>query len=150
MSKTVTQENVLSIDDLTVNYKTFNRNVIALTNLNLEVPRSTIIAIVGESGCGKSTLGLSVIGLLQRPPAIVGGGKIVFEGKDILRMSESDLSRVRGTGISMIFQEPMSSLDPVYTVGQQLTEAIDIRERRKVRRDYGPFERGSVRHDAPG
>jgi oligopeptide/dipeptide ABC transporter ATP-binding protein len=150
MTETVTQENVLSIDDLTVTYKTFNRNVIALTNLSLDVPRSTIIAIVGESGCGKSTLGLSVIGLLQRPPAIVGGGRIVFEGKNILTMSEPDLSRVRGTGISMIFQEPMSSLDPVYTVGQQLTEAIEVREKRKVRHDYGPFESTNARHDFPG
>ena len=143
------QDNVVSIEDLTVTYKTFNRNVIALTNLNLDVPRSTIIAVVGESGCGKSTLGLSLIGLLQRPPAIVGGGKIMFEGNDILKMSESELSRLRGTGVSMIFQEPMSSLDPVYTVGQQLTEAIDVREKRKSSRVYGPFERASARQDAP-
>ena len=138
---------VVSIEDLTITYKTFNRNVIAITNLNLNVPRSTIIAVVGESGCGKSTLGLSVIGLLQRPPAIIGGGKILFEGNDILRMSESQLSGLRGTGVSMIFQEPMSSLDPVYTVGQQLTEAIDVRERRKSGRVYGPFERANARQE---
>lgn len=141
-------DSVLSIENLTVTYKTFNRNVIALTNLNLNVPKSTIIAIVGESGCGKSTLGLSIIGLLPRPPAIVDG-KIMFNGNDILRMSESQLARVRGTGVSMIFQEPMSSLDPVYTVGQQLTEAIDVRENRKSGRIYGPFERAGARQDAP-
>ena len=143
------QDDVVSIKDLTVTYKTFNRNVIALTNLNLDVPRRTIIAVVGESGCGKSTLGLSVIGLLQRPPAIVGGGQILFQGNDILKMNESKLARLRGTGISMIFQEPMSSLDPVYTVGQQLTEAIDIREKRKSGRVYGPFERANARQDSP-
>ena len=71
----------------------------------------------------------------------------MFEGNDILRMSESQLSGLRGTGVSMIFQEPMSSLDPVYTVGQQLTEAIDVRERRKSGRAYGPFERANARQE---
>jgi peptide/nickel transport system ATP-binding protein len=149
LTQVAVENNVLAIKDLTVTYKTFNRNVIALTNLDLAVAKSTIIAVVGESGCGKSTLGLSIIGLLQRPPAIVDGGKIIFEGNDILKMKESQLSHLRGTGISMIFQEPMSSLDPVYTVGQQLTEAIDVRESRKNGRVYGPFERASARPDAP-
>jgi peptide/nickel transport system ATP-binding protein len=108
--------------------------VVALSNVNLDVPRSTIIAIVGESGCGKSTLGYSIIGLLQRPPAEIGGGEILFQGEDILKLDEKKMVELRGTGISMIFQEPMTSLDPVYSVGQQLSEAIDIREKRKMRR----------------
>jgi peptide/nickel transport system ATP-binding protein len=134
--------NVLSIRNLDVKYKTFHRDVLALSNINLEVPRSTIIAIVGESGCGKSTLGYSVIGLLQKPPAEIDKGEIVFQGQDILKLKESELVELRGTGISMIFQEPMTSLDPVYTVGQQLNEAIDIREKRKKRRAqyHVPFD----------
>jgi len=148
MSETTNHRSVLDINDLTVAYKTFNRNVVALSNVSLDVPRATIIAAVGESGCGKSTLGLSIIGLLQRPPAMVTGGEIVFEGRDILKVREAELSRLRGTGISMIFQEPMSSLDPVYTVGQQLTEAIEVRENRKQNRDYGPFERTTAHHES--
>jgi len=135
-------EDVLNIRNLAVKYKTFNRDVLALSNINLDVPRSTIIAIVGESGCGKSTLGYSIIGLLQKPPAVIDRGEIVFQGKDILKLEESEIVELRGTGISMIFQEPMTSLDPVYTVGQQLNEAIEIREKRKKRRAeyHGPFE----------
>ena len=132
--KTVEQQNVLSIRNLVVKYKTYQRDVVALSNVNLDVPRSTIVAIVGESGCGKSTLGYSIIGLLQRPPAEIGGGEIIFQGDDILKLSESEMVEQRGTGISMIFQEPMTSLDPVYSVGQQLSEAIDVREKRRKRR----------------
>ncbi len=129
-----TDNSVLQIRNLVVKYKTYKRDVVALSNVNLEVPRSTIIAIVGESGCGKSTLGYSIIGLLQRPPAEIGGGEIIFQGKDLLKLEEKEMVQQRGTGISMIFQEPMTSLDPVYSVGQQLNEAIDIREKRKDRR----------------
>lgn len=117
-----------------VKYLTYQRDVVALSNVNLNVPRSTIVAIVGESGCGKSTLGYSIIGLLQKPPAEIGGGEIVFQGRDILKLDESEMVELRGTGISMIFQEPMTSLDPVYSVGQQLSEAIDVREKRRKRR----------------
>ncbi len=126
-------------------YRTFQRDIVALSNVNLDVPRSTIIAIVGESGCGKSTLGYSIIGLLQKPPAEVGGGEIVFQGRDILKLDESEMVELRGTGISMIFQEPMTSLDPVYSVGQQLNEAIDVREKRKKRRSgyHAPFDTSS-------
>ena len=117
-----------------VKYKTYKRDVFALSNVSLDVPRGTIIAIVGESGCGKSTLGYSIIGLLQRPPAVVEKGEIDFQGRNLLELEEPELVELRGTGISMIFQEPMTSLDPVYSVGQQLGEAIDIRENRKKRR----------------
>ncbi len=127
-------EKVLSIRNLVVKYRTYQKDVVALSNVNLDVPKSTIIAIVGESGCGKSTLGYSIIGLLQKPPAEVGGGEIFFEGRDLLKLDEKEMVELRGTGISMIFQEPMTSLDPVYSVGQQLSEAIDVREKRTKRR----------------
>jgi peptide/nickel transport system ATP-binding protein len=128
------EKTVLSIRNLVVKYKTYQRDIAALYNVSLDVPRSTIIAIVGESGCGKSTLGYSIIGLLQKPPAEIGGGEIMFQDKDLLKLEESELVQLRGTGISMIFQEPMTSLDPVYSVGQQLSEAIDVRENRKKRK----------------
>jgi len=134
-----------------VKYKTFNRDVLALNGVDLNVPRSTIIAIVGESGCGKSTLGYSIIGLLQKPPAEIAGGEILFQGRDLLKLEESELVQLRGTGISMIFQEPMTSLDPVYTVGQQLSEAIEVREKRKKRKAgyHAAYDPGSS-HAPPG
>jgi oligopeptide/dipeptide ABC transporter ATP-binding protein len=136
-SSQTTENSVLRIRNLIIKYKTYQRDVVALSDLNLNVPRSTIIAVVGESGCGKSTLGYSIIGLLPRPPAEIGDGEIIFQGRDVLKLEEQEMVQLRGTGISMIFQEPMTSLDPVYSVGQQLNEAIDIREKRKARRsDY--------------
>src|SRR6266849_10404625 len=82
---------VLNIRNLVVKYRTFHRDVTALSGINLGIPRSTIIAVVGESGCGKSTLGYSIIGLLSRPPAVIEGGEIIFQGKDILKLKESEM-----------------------------------------------------------
>ena len=130
---------LLDIVNLTVKYKTKVREITALNKINLSMKESEIVAIVGESGCGKSTLGLSIINLLQRPPALIHSGEILFNGVDLLKLKESQLSELRGTSISMIFQDPMSSLDPVYRVGYQISEAIGVRERRG-RRSYGPFD----------
>jgi oligopeptide/dipeptide ABC transporter ATP-binding protein len=137
----LSDQTLLDVRNLTVAYRSAAKSIKALSNVNLTVGRSEIIAIVGESGSGKSTLGLSIINLLQKPPAVVDDGQILFNGKDLLKLSEKDLAAVRGTGISMIFQDPLSSLDPVYTVGAQISEAIDIRERRAVPQSPGPFKR---------
>jgi oligopeptide/dipeptide ABC transporter ATP-binding protein len=130
---------VLSIKGLTVRYDTFRGELTALSGVTLNVERSRVVAVVGESGCGKSTLGLSIIRLLPTPPARVVSGEMVYLGTDLLKSKESEITKLRGTGISMIFQEPLSSLDPVYTVGEQLTEAINVREGRRPTRNYGPF-----------
>jgi len=129
---------LLDIMDLTVKYRTKIREITALHRINLSMKESEIVAVVGESGCGKSTLGLSIINLLQRPPALFHSGKILFNGEDLLTLKESQLSKLRGTSISMIFQDPMSSLDPVYKVGYQISESIGVRERRGSR-NFGPF-----------
>jgi oligopeptide/dipeptide ABC transporter ATP-binding protein len=94
---------------------------------------------VGESGCGKSTLGLAVIGLL--PAGITSvSGKVVFKGEDLLAVPVKELATFRGTQVSMIFQEPMSSLNPVFKAGDQIAEAIGVREaRRPAKSEYGPF-----------
>ncbi|MDA4137242.1 MAG: ABC transporter ATP-binding protein [Thaumarchaeota archaeon] len=132
---------LLDVRNLTVAYRSAVKSIKALDNVSLTVGRSEIIAIVGESGSGKSTLGLSIINLLQRPPAVVDAGQIVFNGQDLIKLSERELSAIRGTGVSMIFQDPLSSLDPVYTVGQQISEAIDMREKRIASHNPGPFGR---------
>ncbi len=130
---------VLTIKGLVVKYNTFRGELTALGGVDLNVRRSRIIAIVGESGCGKSTLGLSIIRLLPVPPARVAGGEIQFAGKNLVELPESQMTRLRGTGLSMIFQEPLSSLDPVYTVGDQLAETIRVRDERLGKPSYGPF-----------
>ncbi len=92
-------ESVLEIDALTVKYRTYRQEITALNNIKLNVRRSEIVAIVGESGSGKSTLGLSIIGLLQKPPAKVDSGKLIFQGTDLLSLNENQMTRFRGTGI---------------------------------------------------
>jgi peptide/nickel transport system ATP-binding protein len=132
---------LLDVRNLTVAYRSAVKSIKALDNVSLTMGRSEIIAIVGESGSGKSTLGLSIINLLQKPPAVVDGGQIIFNGQDLIKLPERELAAIRGTGISMIFQDPLSSLDPVYTVGQQISEAIGMREKRATQHSPGPFSR---------
>jgi len=105
--------------------------VYAVSDVNMTIERNEMVAVVGESGCGKSTLALSIIGLLPIPPAEVVGGQIWYKEVNLLQLKLSELLTYRGTEIAMIFQEPMSSLNPVYKVGEQIAEAIAIREERK-------------------
>jgi peptide/nickel transport system ATP-binding protein len=137
----MSDQTLLEVRNLTVAYRSAVKSIKALDDVSLSVGRSEIIAIVGESGSGKSTLGLSIISLLQRPPAVVDAGQIIFNGTDMVPLSGKELAALRGTGISMIFQDPLSSLDPVYTVGQQISEAIDVREKRTGPPNPGPFKR---------
>jgi len=132
---------LLDVRNLTVRYATKFREVKALDRVNFRVAKGEIVALVGESACGKSTLGLSIIGLLPSPPSFVDSGEIILSGTDLLKLRESEMGAIRGTSISMIFQEPMTSLDPVYRVGDQIAEAIEIREKRKPNKSIGPYER---------
>jgi oligopeptide/dipeptide ABC transporter ATP-binding protein len=132
---------LLSVRHLETRYRLANHIVVALNGVDLDVDRAEIVAIVGESACGKSTLGLSIINLLPKPAAQIAGGEIIFEGTDVLALDFDEMTRLRGTKIAMIFQEPMSSLDPVYTAGEQITEAIGVREGRMPPTPQGPFRR---------
>ncbi len=100
----------------------------AVDNLHLTVKRGQILGIVGESGCGKSVTALSVMGLIKSPPGKIQGGEIVFEGLDLLRVSMSEMRRIRGNKISMIFQEPMTSLNPVFRAGDQISESFRLHQ----------------------
>jgi peptide/nickel transport system ATP-binding protein len=144
------EQTLLEIKNLTVSYRSAVKTIKAIDNVSLTVDRSEIIAIVGESGSGKSTLGLSIINLLQKPPAVVDAGEILFQGKDVTKLPEREMAALRGTGISMIFQDPLSSLDPVYTVGQQISEAIDMREKRTASWKPGPFKRNDPNLEQSG
>ena len=100
----------------------------AVDGLDLILPRGTVLGIVGESGCGKSVTALSILRLIPQPPGRIEAGKILFEGQDLLELEEKKMRKIRGNRISMIFQEPMTSLNPVLTVGDQISETIRLHQ----------------------
>jgi oligopeptide/dipeptide ABC transporter ATP-binding protein len=121
-------EPVLQIRDLSIAFET-NRGLIQpVRDSNLTIYPGQTVALVGESGCGKSVTAMSVLKLLPTPPARVLGGQILYRGRDILQLGEREMRSIRGGKIAMIFQEPMTSLNPVYTVGDQVTEAIRLHQ----------------------
>lgn len=100
-----------------------------MDHIDFHVKEGEVLGIVGESGCGKSVTSLSIMGLVPKPPGKIVGGKILFEDKDLLTMTERQMRRIRGNDIAMIFQEPMTSLNPLFTIGNQMIEAILIHEK---------------------
>ena len=118
-------DNILEIKDLVVSFATDDRKsrTVAVNGVSLAIPRGSAVGLVGESGCGKSVTSLSAMGLLSKNGR-VDSGQAIFGGEDLLQMSDRELRRIRGNRISMIFQEPMTSLNPVITVGRQISEAI--------------------------
>ncbi len=112
---------MLRIEDLTVNFTTLRGYVKALENVSLEIGEREVMALVGETGSGKTTIGLAAMRLLP-PNAIVKSGRILFNGTDLLKLSDEEMRKIRGRKISMIFQEPRISLNPVLTIGRQLME----------------------------
>ncbi|HTQ06825.1 MAG TPA: ABC transporter ATP-binding protein [Polyangiaceae bacterium] len=120
------EEPILRIDGLSVRFRTSNGLVRAVEGAGYDVRRGETLAVVGESGCGKSVTAMAVLGLLPKPPAEIANGTITFEGEDLLRASPERLREIRGNRISMIFQEPMTSLNPVFTVGDQIMEGLTL------------------------
>jgi oligopeptide/dipeptide ABC transporter ATP-binding protein len=115
---------LLSIRGLAVQFTSAGRVSRAVDGVDLEVGPGEAVGLVGETGCGKSVTALTVLGLIPSPPGRVTGGEILFEGMDLRRGSPSELRAVRGAGIAMVFQEPMTSLDPSFTIGTQLVEVV--------------------------
>jgi len=115
---------LLSLRDLRVEFDTRHGRVTALSGISLDVLPGETLGIVGESGCGKSITALAMMGLIPNPPGHVTGGQILFQGQDITRAPPRRMRRLRGAEVAMIFQEPMTSLNPVFTVGDQISEAI--------------------------
>jgi len=101
----------------------------AVDGVSWTLPKGRTLALVGESGCGKSVTALSIMRLIPEPPGRIVGGQILFEGRDLLRLSESEMRQIRGNRIAMIFQEPMTSLNPVFSIGDQIVEAITLHQR---------------------
>ena len=119
---------LLDIHHLRTHFKTPQGTVRAVDDVSLTVAAGEVLGIVGESGCGKSVLSLSILQLLPTPPAFFAGGKILFDGQDLLKTAPEELRRIRGNRISMIFQEPMTALNPVFTIGNQLAEVFQVHE----------------------
>ena len=128
---------LLSVQGLTTAFHTDRGVVRAVNEVSLEVPKGKTLAVVGESGCGKSVTALSILRLIPSPPGVIEAGKILFGGNDLLAYSEKQMRSVRGARVSMIFQEPMTSLNPVYTVGNQVAEVLRIHKKASRREARG-------------
>ena len=120
---------LLEIQDLYVHFNTSDGVVQAINGASLSLSAGEIVGLVGESGSGKSVTAMSVLGLVPQPPAFYPGGKILWKGTDLLTTPDRELREIRGGEISMIFQDPMTSLNPVYTIGHQIAEMIRVHER---------------------
>lgn len=127
-------EPVLLINNLKTYFRDSESEIRAVDGVDLELFSGKTLCIVGESGCGKSVTALSVMGLLPRPKGKIVDGQIIFEGRDISKLSEKELAEIRGNKISMIFQEPMTSLNPVLTIGDQISEPL-IRHQKKSKKE---------------
>jgi oligopeptide/dipeptide ABC transporter ATP-binding protein len=119
---------LLEIDRLAIGFDTPRGAIVPVRGVSMSIFPGQTMAVVGESGCGKSVTALSILGLVPRPPGRVLGGRILLEGQDLLGYSEKQMQRVRGRRIAMIFQEPMTSLNPVYTIGEQIAEAVALHQ----------------------
>lgn len=121
------QERLLDVLNLSTNFHTDDGVVCAVNNLSFQVNKGESVCIVGESGCGKSVTSMSIMRLLKSPPAEITG-QIQFEGKDLLKFSDDEMCRIRGNEIAMIFQEPMTALNPLFTCGYQISEVLRMHQ----------------------
>nr|WP_130862329.1 ABC transporter ATP-binding protein [Bacilliculturomica massiliensis] len=121
-------DNILEIKDLVVRYETEDGLVKAVNSVNLALKQGASVGLVGETGAGKTTLAKSVMRLIQWPPGRIISGEILFEGKDLVSLTQEQMYNIRGKEISMIFQDPMTALNPVMTVGKQIAEVIGVHE----------------------
>jgi len=122
-------EIILSIKDLKTCFHTDDGVVKAVDGVSFDIRSGRTLALVGESGCGKSVTALSILRLVPKPTGKIEAGEVIWQGRDILALSEEEVRHIRGNEISMIFQEPMSSLNPVFTIGNQIAEAIILHQR---------------------
>lgn len=122
-------DKLLDIKDLTIEFVTDDEVVSAVNGLDMELNKGETIGLVGETGAGKTTSALGIMGLVPNPPGKIKRGSIKFEGVDLFSLSEEEMRKIRGSKISMIFQDPMTSLNPVMTVGEQIAEVIEIHEK---------------------
>jgi ABC-type dipeptide/oligopeptide/nickel transport system ATPase component len=136
-------EKILDVKDLIVEFRTDRGPVKAVNGVNLEVYHGKTLGIVGESGSGKSVTALSIMRLIASPPGNISQGEIFYRGEDLLKRPIESMRKIRGNKIAMIFQEPMTSLNPVFTIGNQIEEVLALH-----RPDFGNKERAEKAIDA--
>ena len=124
----INNELLLSVQDLKVYFRGDETLARAVDGVSYEVHKGETVCLVGESGCGKTVSALAILGIIPRPPGEIAGGAILFNSTDLLTLEEDALQEIRGNHIAMVFQEPMTSLNPVFTIGDQIEEAIMIHE----------------------
>lgn len=121
-------EKILEVKNLKTAFATEHGSILAVDDVSFDVYKGKTLSIVGESGCGKSVTSLSIMRLISTPPGSIVGGEVWYQGKDLLKLSMPEMRKIRGNEISMIFQEPMTSLNPVFTIGNQICEAIRLHQ----------------------
>ena len=122
---------VLDIKDLVVHYETEDSDVHAVNGIDIAIGKQRTLGLVGETGAGKTTTALSIMNVVPDPPGVIKSGSITLEGKDVLKMSEAELEAMRGNDVAMIFQDPMTALNPVMTVGEQIAESLELHQNLK-------------------
>ena len=127
---------LLAVENLRTHFLTFEGVATAVDDVTFHLDAGETLGLVGESGCGKSVTALTVMGLIPSPPGRIAGGRIRFKGQDLLSLSASEMRHIRGNRVSMIFQEPMTSLNPVYTVGNQIAEMFVFHRRMEQRASW--------------
>jgi peptide/nickel transport system ATP-binding protein len=145
---------LLSIKDLHVRYTTDNGTVQAVSGLNLSIEKGQTLGLVGETGAGKTTMAMSVMRLIAEPPGRITDGEILFEGQDLLKASPATMRKVRGGKIAMIFQDPMTSLNPIMPVDEQVAEMIalhnDVNKQESLKRALAMLETVGIQPDRAG
>ncbi|MBI2608686.1 MAG: ABC transporter ATP-binding protein [Deltaproteobacteria bacterium] len=121
-------ETLLSVENLRTCFHTEAGALYAVDDVSFHIEKGKTLGLVGESGCGKSVTSLSIMKLLPTPPSEITSGKILFKGRDLLKLDPEEMRSIRGNEIAMIFQEPMTSLNPVFTIGNQISEAIEVHQ----------------------
>jgi ABC-type dipeptide/oligopeptide/nickel transport system ATPase component len=121
-------DELLRIDNLKTHFYTHEGVVRAVNGVSISIRKGETLGLVGESGCGKSVTALSILRLIPDPPGKIVDGKILFEGRNLLELGENEIRDIRGCKISMIFQEPMTSLDPVFTIGHEIAETVRLHQ----------------------
>ena len=131
-------ENKLHVKNLTISFRTSNGKVQAVRGIDFDLAKGETLAIVGESGSGKSVTSKAILGILAGN-SIVEGGEIIYDGKDLLKIPEDEFHKIRGDKIAMIFQDPMSSLNPIIKIGKQLTEAMLLKGKARQKESRATF-----------
>ena len=122
-------DNLLSVQDLKVYFQVDGTLSRAVDGVSYDIGKGETVCLVGESGCGKSVSALTIMGIIPQPPGKIMGGKVLFNGQNLLDLSEEDMQKIRGNYMAMVFQEPMTSLNPVFTIADQIKEAVLVHER---------------------